>query len=280
MFKSEIEQQRRIRSYDLADHFVACAKLGRYLTVASDNRFLITDDFQNQSIIHEATAIAAIYSKDSLVAEAALMPLGITLTNLKGGNREKYERLFHLIEQEALSDDVRNNARSIIDAKFRVAEIRNIERELGGKISPARKRYRLFLDVVKKLINQNITAKTFLDEFKDFTNAVAGKLDFGIYSFCLDSLFQSYQVPSTVKKLLVIELTLFPPLIRRELLSNVLIYPNISSDLLKFSESVMEKQLMPEVVIEIGLLKDLKLRKFSMEAISELANNSGLGLLH
>jgi hypothetical protein len=30
---------------DLADHFLACSKLGRYLTLFDESRFVITDDF-------------------------------------------------------------------------------------------------------------------------------------------------------------------------------------------------------------------------------------------
>ena len=280
MITPESFQNKATRGYDLADHFVACAKLGRYLTVASDTRFFITDDFQDKNIIHEATAIAAIYSKDNLVAEAALMPLSGRVTKLKGHNREKYERLFHLIEQQALSDDVRQTARSLIEARFRDSEIRDIESQLGGKISPARARYRLFLSMIKQLIDKKLTAKPFIEEFREFTQDVAGKLDFGIYSFCLDSLFKSLQIPSTVKELLVMEILGFSPLIRRELISNVLSYPGLASDLLQFINSILERQLDPGVVIEIGLLKDLKLHRFSMEAISDLANQSGLTSLH
>ena len=47
------------RPYDLADHFLACAKLGRYLTVATGSRFLITDDLRGGNILHEAAAVAA-----------------------------------------------------------------------------------------------------------------------------------------------------------------------------------------------------------------------------
>lgn len=280
MITPESFQIKATRGYDLADHFLACAKLGRYLTVASDTRFFITDDFQDKNIIHEATAIAAIYSKDNLVAEAALMPLSGRVTKLKGHNREKYERLFHLIEQQALSDDVRQTAKSLIEARFRDSEIRDIESQLGGKISPARARYRLFLGIIKQLIDKKLTAKPFIEEFREFTQDVAGKLDFGIYSFCLDSLFKSLQIPSAVKELLVMEILGFSPLIRRELISNVLSYPGLASDLLQFVNSILERQLDPEVVVEIGLLKDLKLRRFSMEAINDLANQSGLTSLH
>ena len=280
MITPESFQIKATKGYDLADHFLACAKLGRYLTVASDTRFFITDDFQDKNIIHEATAIAAIYSKDNLVAEAALMPLSGRVTKLKGHNRENYERLFHLIEQQALSDDVRQTAKSLIEARFRDSEIRDIESQLGGKISPARARYRLFLGMIKQLIDKKLTAKPFIEEFREFTQDVAGKLDFGIYSFCLDSLFKSLQIPSAVKELLVMEILGFSPLIRRELISNVLSYSGLASDLLQFVNSILERQLDPEVVVEIGLLKDLKLRRFSMEAINDLANQSGLTSLH
>jgi len=280
MITPESFQIKATRGYDLADHFLACAKLGRYLTVASDTRFFITDDFQDKNIIHEATAIAAIYSKDNLVAEAALMPLSGRVTKLNGHNREKYERLFHLIEQQALSDDVRQTAKSLIEARFRDSEIRDIESQLGGKISPARARYRLFLGMIKQLIDKKLTAKPFIEEFREFTQDVAGKLDFGIYSFCLDSLFKSLQIPSAVKELLVMEILGFSSLIRRELISNVLSYSGLASDLLQFVNSILERQLDPEVVVEIGLLKDLKLRRFSMEAINDLANQSGLTSLH
>jgi hypothetical protein len=280
MIESELYQTKPSKSYDLADHFVACTKLGRYLTVASDTRFFITDDFQDKNIIHEAAAIAAIYSKDNLVAEAALMPLSGRVNILKGGAREKYERLFHLIEQQALSGDVRQTARSLIEGRFRDSEIRDIELQLGGKISPARTRYRLFLGLIKKLIDKDLTAKPFIEEFREFTQDVAGKLDFGIYSFCLDSLFRSLQIPNTVKKLLITEILVFPSLIRRELISNVLSYPSLTSDLRKFVGTIMDQHLDPGVVIEIGLLKDLKLRRFSMESINDLAKQSGLRALH
>ncbi len=269
-----------IPSYDLADHFLACAKLGRYLTVASGTRFIITDDFQDKSVIHEAAAVAAIYSKDNLVAEAALMPLSGRITHLSGKDRDKYERLFHLIEEQTLSEDVLYSAKTLIEARFRESEIREIEAHLGGKISPARKRYREFLGLVKQLMDQKITAKPFVEEFKAFTQEVAGRLDFGIYSFCLDSLFRSLQIPETVKKLLVMEIIAFPALIRRELISNVLSYPGQTRDLINFVTSIMDRQLDPEAVIEIDLLKDLKLRRYSMEAISALAANSGLAPLH
>jgi len=260
--------------YDLADHFSACAKLGRYLTVATGSRFVITDDLRDDEILHEAAAVAAIYSRDSLVAEAALLPLSQTITLMDHDNRDKYERLFHLIVEQSLSDGVRDSAQALIDSRFRAAEIRALESELGGKLSPARIRYRQFLTVVKQLMDKNISERAFVDEFKGFTQDVAGRLDFGIYSFCLDSLFRSLQVPISVKKLLSLELLNYPPLIRRELMSNVLAYPGQTRDLVNFVATMIERHLDPEVVIEIELLKDLKLQRFSMEAVSALVEKS------
>ena len=273
-------QLSAIEGYDLADHFLACAKLGRYLTVASDKRFFITDDFQDKNIIHEAAAIAAIYSKDNLVAEAALMPLSSEATKLTGSVREKYEKLFYLIEKQALSEDVRKTAKSIVELRFRDAEIRDIEFELDNRISPARIRYRQFLNIIKLLIDKKLTSEIFIEEFREFTQDVAGKLDFGIYSFCLDSMFRSLQIPDTLKKLLISEIINFPTFIRRELISNVLSYPGLTLDFLKYVETFIEQKLEPAIVIEIGLLKDLKLRRFSMEEINNLANQSGLTVLH
>ena len=77
---------------DLADHFLTCAKLGRYLTVASGSRFVITDDLREENIIPEAAAVAAIYSRDVLVAEAALLPLSQTIPMMNVMQRDKYER--------------------------------------------------------------------------------------------------------------------------------------------------------------------------------------------
>ena len=228
------------------------------------------------NILFWIKAESFIYSKDNLVAEAALMALSGRVTLLKGTEREKYERLFHLIEQQALSGDVRQNARTLIEGRFRDSEIRDIEFQLGGKISPARTRYRLFLGIIKKLIDKELTAKTFIEEFREFPGAVAGKLDFGIYSFCLDSLFRSIQIPEVVKRLLINEILGFPPLIRRELISNVLSHPGLTDGFKKFVGSIMDHNLAPEILIEIGLLKDLKLRRFSMEAINDLANQSEL----
>ena len=259
---------------NLADHFLACAKLGRYLTIENDVRFFITDDFIKNSILHEAAAMAAIYSKDNLVAEAALMPLGGTLSTMDGNGREKYERLFELIKNETLSDPVRARAKNIIDSRFDFNEIRDLGAQLGRRISPARNRYRNFLNIIKKLIENDIKSKPFIDEFRNFTDNVAGKLDFGIYSFCLDNIFKNIKISKDIKKLLLIELLSFPNLIRRELLSNLLSQPNQEAELVEFTNKTLNQQLSPESVMEIIILKDIKMRRLSMDVINGLARKT------
>ncbi len=252
---------------DLAEHFLSCSKLGRYLTVSDDSRFVITDDFRGAPIQHEAAAVASIFSKDLLVAQAALLPLGGAVQKFSPIKREKYERLFHLIEQQALSDVVRNSARDVLASGFRNAEIQALEAELGDKLSPARVRYRAFLEVVKQLMDRNITAGPFLDEYRDFTRIVAGKLDFGIYSFCLDRLFGSLRITMKVKKLLVLEIIKYPPIIRRELLTNILAYPGQARELLEFVRYMIASELGKNATIEIELLEAFKLRRLSLQDI-------------
>ena len=261
---------------NLADHFLNCAKLGRYLTVASGTRFIITDDFRGENIVTEAAAMAAIYSRDSLVAEAALLPLSQTIPIMDTIQRDKFERLFHLIEDQTLTGEVKDAAQSLIGSRFRAAEIRALETELGSRISPARIRYREFLLVVKRLMEREMREEDFLEEFRSFTQDIAGKLDFGIYSFCLDSMFNSQKISVTVKKLLALEILNYPPLIRRELLSNIIAFPGQTEDLINFIFAMIERYLAIETVIEIKLLKDIKLRKFSMDEVSALVESSSV----
>ena len=275
-----LSSEREGRDYDLADHFLACAKLGRYLTVASNERFIITDDFKGADIIQEAAAIAAIYSRDPLVGMAALVPLGGRVAQMTTRERDKYERLFHLIAEHTLSPEVKSSASALVERRFRAAEIRALEAELGNLVTPARRRYRQFLAVVRRLLDGQVSANTFMEEFRGFTRDIAGKLDFGIYSFALDNIFRSMRIPVAVKKLLALEIFKFPPLIRRELLSNVLSYPGQTRDLVRFVDTLVAQHLAPEQVIQIDLLKDLKLRRFSMEAISALAARSQLAPVH
>ncbi len=259
---------------NLADHFLTCAKLGRYLTVASGSRFIITDDLREENFMPDAAAMAAIYSRDGLVAEAALLPLSQTIPIMDVAQRDKYERLFHLIGEQTLAGDVRNAAQSLIASRFRAAEIRDLEAELGNKLNPARLRYRDFLVVVRKLMVREISERSFMDEFKGFTQEVAGRLDFGIYSFCIDSIYSSQKIPVTVKKLLALEFLNFPPLIRRELISNILAEPGQTGNMADFVSAMIDRYLALETVIEIKLLKDLKLHRFSMEEISALVESA------
>jgi hypothetical protein len=259
---------------NLADHFLTCAKLGRYLTVASGSRFIITDDLREKNFMPDAAAMAAIYSRDGLVAEAALLPLSQTIPIMDVAQRDKYERLFHLIGEQTLAGDVRNAAQSLIASRFRAAEIRDLEAELGNKLNPARLRYRDFLVVVRKLMVREISERSFMDEFKGFTQEVAGRLDFGIYSFCIDSIYSSQKIPVTVKKLLALEFLNFPPLIRRELISNILAVPGHTGNMADFVSAMIDRYLALETVIEIKLLKDLKLHRFSMEEISALVESA------
>ena len=259
---------------NLADHFLTCAKLGRYLTVASGSRFIITDDLREKNFMPDAAAMAAIYSRDGLVAEAALLPLSQTIPIMDVAQRDKYERLFHLIGEQTLAGDVRKAAQSLIASRFRAAEIRDLEAELGNKLNPARLRYRDFLVVVRKLMVREISERSFMDEFKGFTQEVAGRLDFGIYSFCIDSIYSSQKIPVTVKKLLALEFLNFPPLIRRELISNILAVPGQTGNMADFVSAMIDRYLALETVIEIKLLKDLKLHRFSMEEISALVESA------
>ena len=259
---------------DLADHFLTCAKLGRYLTVTSGARFIITDDLREEKVIPEAAAIAAIYSRDALVAEAALLPLCQNIPVMSVAQRDKYERLFHLIEEQTFEEEVKNAAQSLIASRFRAAEIRDVEADLGKKLNPARSRYRKFLIVVRRLMIREVSEKLFIEEFKEFTQEVAGKLDFGIYSFCIDSMYSSLNIPVNVKKLIALEFLNFPPLIRRELISNILAVPGQTGNIGDFVSAMIERYLALETVIEIKLLKDLKLKRFSMEEVSAMVESS------
>ncbi|NQW00016.1 MAG: hypothetical protein HQ483_09990 [Rhodospirillales bacterium] len=264
---SEPRKSAVYRGPDLADHFLECTKLGRYLTVEDGSRFVITDDFRTAPVISSASAIAAIYSKDFLVAQAALLPLSQSAQKMSVRERDKFEQLFALIEEEALADPVKNSARAIREAHFRGAEIRALEAELGDKLSPARTRYREFLGVVKKLMDRKVTAGPFLDEFRAFTQDVAGQLDFGIYSFCLDRLMGSVRVLSKVKKLLVLEILKYPPFIRRELLTNILTFPGQEQELIEFVKYMIQNELGKTAAIEIELLEAYKLQRLTVRDI-------------
>ena len=262
-----------VKPVNLADHVLECCKLNRYLTVADGHRFVITEDFErNVAVSADAAAMAAIYSRDKLVAQAAILPLGQIAKKLrKKSERAIYERLFSLIEEQALDDRVRDSAHTLLERGFREAEIKSIEAELNDQLSPARARYRDFLDIVRRMMDGAMTPPAFVEEFKAFTADVAGRLDFGIYSFCLDRLFGSLRIPEVVKQLLVGELLAFPPLVRRELLTNILVYPGQTEELKRFVRNTILAELGRSVVVEIELLEAYRMRRITLADLAGTA---------
>ena len=249
----------------MADHFAACSRLGRYLTLVDSGRFVISDDLISSRMPREAVAFASICSKDEVVARAALLPLG--RLGADKSRRGVYEELFNLIELQALSPRVRSDAEAMIEGGFREARILELEANLHDELNPARARYRKFLETVTMLVGGNISQGFFLDEFIDFTNTVAGRLDFGIYSFCLDRIFSAPAIPLKLKKTLVVELMDFPPIIRRELLSNVLAGSGAMVDLGAFTRHAMAMHLKKERVLEVELLEAVKMKRLSTSDI-------------
>lgn len=275
-FTSEAEQMLSAQSRDaadgdLADHFLECARLGRYLTQRDGNRFLITDDLREGRVTDPvAIAAASIFSRDVLVAQVALLPLGTLALKGETARRRKYEQLFALIEAQAFSPEARESAEWLLSSGFRERRIRELESELGGRMSPARLRYRAFLDVVRALTERRVTPAGFRDEFLDFTYAVAGSLDFGIYSFCLDRIFGSERVPLQAKALVAREVLKYPPIMRRELISNLLVVAQAFPDLVEFVRREVKLELPQQDAVEIFLLETLKSSQLSMGEIERM----------
>ena len=153
-----------------------------------------------------------------------------------------------------------------------LTEIKALEAELGDKLTPARMRYREFLNIVRKLMEKKLTASPFLDEFRGFTQEVAGKLDFGIYSFCLDRMFGSLRVPMKVKKLMLLEVIKYPSLIRRELLTNMIVFPGQTQELVTFARNLIKTELDQTAAMEIDLLEAVKLEYLSIDEIEVKLN--------
>lgn len=250
-------------AFSLADHFATCSKLGRYLTMIDSGRFVISDDFSATRMPRDAVALASICSKDEVVARAALLPLGRLASDPK--RRGAFEELFTLIEAQALSPRVRAEADALLEAGFREARIRELEAHLHDELNPARTRYRAFLETVAQLLAGKISHGFFLDEFMDFTNAVAGRLDFGIYSFCIDRIFSASAIPMEIKKSLVVEMMQFPPMIRRELLSNALMNAAAGAEFPAFVRHAMALHLAKERVLEVELLEAVKTKRLSAQ---------------
>ncbi len=256
---------------DLADHFLECSFSGRFLTVFDESRFVITDDFLLDGNIDKiATAMASICSNDPLVAESALLPLSKAVHKKNSDKRSNYEELFSIIEKQTLSTTVKESAQYLLSTNFREKGILDIQSVLDNKLSPARKRYREFLVIIRHLIDQKITPQLFRDEFLDFTYSVAGKLDFGIYSFCLDRIFSSEKVPMRAKGFLVSELLGFPPNIRRELLANILTLQGVNKRLTNFVREATIQKLGEITATEIELLSTLKTTQMTMDDLNSL----------
>ncbi|WP_254431106.1 hypothetical protein [Magnetospirillum sp. LM-5] len=244
----------------MASHFMECGALDTNLTLAPGARLVITDDLLNGTVGDlAALSMAAIVGRDAMVAKAAVLPLGIAASKLGVADRARYERLFALIEETAFDSGVRESAEAMIHSRFRENQIKELAAEIGGTVGPARQRYRAFLEVVKLLAEKKISEALFLDEFLEFTRAVAGKLDFGIYALCVDRLFVSSQVPIMVKASLCKEVCKYPPLVRKELITNLLSSPKAERELVDYARQEVAKVLTHDQLTEIVLFTTLKL---------------------
>lgn len=268
---SSTMQTNAMKGIGLADHFVTCSRLGRYLTFQGNGRFLITDDFSstNLQIPKDAQAMATICSQDELVARAALMPLAHRAASIDDARREAFEELFELIEKQSLSPSVREGAAQVLQSGFRENRIRDLEGMLSDDLNPARTRYRKFLDVVRQMIEGKASPGTFIDDFVDFTKTVAGRLDFGIYSYCLDRIFATPLIPFQVKKMVAVEVLGFPPLVRRELLSNALANKGVERQTKDFIRHAISLHLNKNQAVEIELLEAVKEQRISASEIEQ-----------
>ncbi|WP_241911881.1 hypothetical protein [Telmatospirillum siberiense] len=230
---------------------------------------MITDDLLNGTIADPAAlTIAAIVSRDGQVARAAMIPLSVAASGAGHLDRQRFERLFQLIEESAFDPAIRESADALIVSRFRESQIRELVDELGGVVGPARIRYRAFLDIIRMLVDKRISGAAFLDEFVEFTHVVAGKLDFGIYSMCVDRLFGSENVPLPVKTFLLKEVLRFPPLIRKELLTNLLSSTSAPTELVHLARGELAGVMSTDQIKEIVLFTTLKLAWQAQAALS------------
>ena len=244
---------------DLAAHFMECGALNVGLTLAPGERLVITDDLLNGTVgDHGAMSMAAIVSRDSQLARAAVISLGFAASRVGPAKRERYERLFALIEQAAFDDAVREPIDALIAARFREAQITELMHELGGAIAPARQRYQEFLEIIRLLVAKRISEQAFLDEFGDFTQAVAGKLDFGIFAMCVGRLFTNDNIPLLIKAALFRQVLKYPPLVRKELVSALLSSPQAPAALVEFGRTAMAGAMTRDEMREIVLVTLLK----------------------
>lgn len=251
---------------DLADHFIECCGLDRHLTLPDENRYVISDDYSTGRLSEPvSTSFASIYAKDALVAQAAVIPLGRAANGLPLSKIARFEELFELIERTALSGEVRYSAKTLLDGGFSRTKTRAVEADLLAKLSPARRRYRVFLEVVRQFMEKKVSPGAFQDEFLEFTRAVAGRLDFGIYSFCLDRIFLNQRIDLEIKQFMVEEIVDYPPLIRKELLSNLMAAPGQGSELVRFATQTAIRGLSRRALTDIYLLTSLKVSHHTSE---------------
>jgi len=257
---------------DLAQHFMECGALNTNLTLAPGERMVISDDLFNGTIKNlTAISMAAVVARDGMVARAAILPLGTAANRVDRAKRAKYEKLFALIEESAFDAGAREAAEALIHSRFREAQIRELAAELGGTIQPARLRYRAFLDIIKLLTEKKISEALFLDEFLDFTRTVAGKLDFGIYSMCVDRLFASRRIPLAVQVSLFKEVLKYPPLVRKELVTNLMASEKARPELVAQARHEMAGLMTRDQLHEIVLFTTLKLAWQAQRAVPRRA---------
>jgi hypothetical protein len=248
-----------VGSSDLAAHFIECGALNVGLTLAPGERLVITDDLLNGTVGDAAAiSMAAIVSRDTQLARAAVISLGVVTSRASRSRRERFEQLFALIEDTVFDDTVRESVDALIASRFRDAQINELIQELGGDIAPARQRYQNFLGIVRLLESGRIPQSAFLDEFAEFTRAVAGKLDFGIFALCVERLFVSERIPIPVKLLLFGQVLKYPPLVRKELVSALLCSDEAPDPLVEFAESAMGEAMTHDERKEIVLVTLLK----------------------
>lgn len=243
---------------DLAQHFMECGKMNANLTLAPGKRLVITEDLLERRVAPSALAMAAVAARDQVVARAALLPLSRLAARPSPEITERYERLFSLIEAQAFDPGTRDVASHMLARRFEDREIEALSHDLGQKAAPARQRYRAFVDTIRLMMAGKISQDAFIDEFVDFTRAVAGTLDFGIYAVCMQRLFGSVHIPLVIKAALVLEVLRYPPLIRRELLTDLFILPAAPAELLDFARKECAQALTPDQLKEILLFSTLK----------------------
>ncbi|MCW9039543.1 MAG: hypothetical protein OQJ76_03525 [Rhodospirillales bacterium] len=258
----------------LYDHFADCVRLGRYLTIPGTDIYVTSDQIRDRRpgtplarLSADSAAVAAIFSRDPIVAETALLPLARSALHSTGLDHEKMERLFALIIDNAQQSRVRESAREVALRRFRESEIRTLENDLGNYIAPARRRLQSFLGVLDDIAQGRMTPGEFHQEFVDFTRNVAGRIDFGVFAICLDGIMIHPKIPLEAKVGVVDELMRFPKLLQRELLTNALVKGRANAELLRYIRKTVLSSLTAEAVVEIRLLEAYKRRKLTSDQI-------------